>query len=377
MTNSENDLSKKQTPDKNIYEASDKYEDEISLIDYFIIFWKRKYLILTGSVLPTLMIGLTIFLLPNSYKITYIYNANLDEKSYKILLDKFYCAENLDKIITGLKQKGFEKYARRITGTQRIEDLKKCVNLEVSPSLGILLIITVKDNSQKDMRMIASVIRGDFEKVFPLYSVQEELISNIKTFKTQMADIEEGRFGLELELQKKKAVLEKLKSVQQSSAEGVSGNIILRFDDIGTTSAYLPLIYQVQAINSQIIRLEEDIRMNEKKFDYYKGLLGINEKILDEVRDNVSSYYTIREFYLFLNNIIKDYKDKKLVDYLDAYIKKIENKSIIPITKNPEIYPVTKGTVKKSGVVFMIAFMISTFSAFLLEGFEKSRTRIL
>jgi len=38
----------------------------------------------------------------------------------------------------------------------------------------------------------------------------------------------------------------------------------------------------------------------------------------------------------------------------------------LPISKEPQVYSVTKGTAKKSGIVFVIAFMIAVFVTFLL-----------
>jgi capsular polysaccharide biosynthesis protein len=382
---------------KEVRGEANTYEDEINLMDYFLVLWKRKWFISFASVLPALVVGVIIFLWPRDYKTTYLYDANLNEKEYRMLLDRFYCEENLGKIVAGLKEKGLEKYAQQITEVQRIEGLKKLVNLEVSPSFfgsastkiedlqkiqqarSTSLIMTIVGSPRKDMYTISSIMRDDFEKVVPIYSVQEELTSNIETFRTQMADIEGGRFLLGLELQKNKAILEKLKSVQQSGFERTSSNIILRFDAMGpNSSSTLPITYQIQAANSQIFHLEEDIRVDEEKFNYYKDLLSINEKILNEVKDKISSYYTIQEFRLFLDDVAKDYKDKKSVDYLDAYIKKIENKiaNIIPITKGPKVYPVAKGTVKKGGTVFVISLTISVFLAFLLEGLEKNRVRL-
>ncbi|MHC4632910.1 MAG: hypothetical protein ACYS9C_16815 [Planctomycetota bacterium] len=81
------------------------FEDEINLADYFSVLWKRKYLIVLGSVLPALVVGLVIFLGPRSYKVTYTYDIELDEKSYKMLLDRFYSAENLDRLTSKLREK--------------------------------------------------------------------------------------------------------------------------------------------------------------------------------------------------------------------------------------------------------------------------------
>jgi len=68
----------------------------------------------------------------------------------------------------------------------------------------------------------------------------------------------------------------------------------------------------------------------------------------------------------------------KKKDYLSSYIKKIENRisASKPVTENPEVYPVARGTAKKSGIVFVIAFMIAVFAVFLREGLEKNKAQI-
>ena len=64
--------------------------DEIDLMDYFVLLWRHKYLIITGSILPALVIGLVLFFCPRDYKLTYTYgNWELDDKSFEMFLDKF------------------------------------------------------------------------------------------------------------------------------------------------------------------------------------------------------------------------------------------------------------------------------------------------
>ncbi len=60
-----------------------------------------------------------------------------------------------------------------------------------------------------------------------------------------------------------------------------------------------------------------------------------------------------------------------------SYIKKIENRISVsaPVSKNPKIYSIAKGTIKKSAIVFAIASMLSVFAAFLLEGFKQNKMR--
>jgi len=74
---------------------------------------------------------------------------------------------------------------------------------------------------------------------------------------------------------------------------------------------------------------------------------------------------------------VKEVEKEELKDYLNSYIKRIENRiaASVPITENPGTYTISKGTAKKSAVVFAAALMISVFAAFLLEGLKKSQVQ--
>ncbi|MDD5134923.1 MAG: hypothetical protein PHP01_05885, partial [Phycisphaerae bacterium] len=120
---------------KGVQIDANQYEDEINLMDYFLVLWKRKWCILAASVLPALVVVLAMFLGARNYKISYTYNAELNEKAFKILEDKFYSMENLEKLIVKLQEAGFNKYAEKLAKARTAEDLKKFVYFEVSPSL--------------------------------------------------------------------------------------------------------------------------------------------------------------------------------------------------------------------------------------------------
>ena len=394
MTSSENDDLKE------VQREANTYEDEINLMDYFLVLWKRKWFIFLVSVLPALVVGLVIFLGPRDYKISYTYNVGLGEKAFKVLEDTFYSMENLEKLVEKLQTNDFNEYAKKIAEAGTGESLKEFVSFEISPSYfevivpskakdfeelqkiqqvkGTLLVMAIVGNPQKDMYTISSIMRDDFEKVIPVYSVKDGLTNNIEALKTNMAKIEEDRFGLGLELERKKATLEKLKNLKSGDSGNIQSNIILQFNNVDASSSYLPLAHQIQAVDSQIINLEESIKANEERYNYYKVLLNINEKLFDEVRNKTSLYYTIQEFHSFAANMVNDYKDEESIDYLSAYIKSIENKmaNTVPLMEKPKIYPIARGTVKRSGEVFVISLMISVLAAFFLEGLKKSKARV-
>jgi len=399
MTGSENGGSNKRGTGSNVQKKADIYEDEINLMDYFLVLWKRKWFIFLASVLPVLVVGLAQFLSPRDYKITYTYNMGLDETTFKVLEDQFYSTENLEKLIEKLQASGFNEYVKKVAGAGTYEALKELVSFEVLPSYfeaiepskvknldelekfqqarGTLLVMRVGAKSGENIREIASVCRKNFEQIIPLYSEKEELNKKIINLKENMAAIEEARYTLNLNLERKKSTLEKLKNSGSGSLDRLPSDIILQFNNVGGNSAYLPLPYQIQATETQMINLEEQIRANKEKHKYYADLLDLNDKLISYVKKVIPSYCTLEQFHSFLNNTLEMYKDQELLDYLNAYIKRIENKiaSAMPLVEKPKVYPIAKGTVKKSGIVFAVAFMLSVFTAFLLEGLKKSQLK--
>jgi len=179
MASLENDGSNKQATGNYVQKEANIYEDEINLIDYFLVLWKRKWFVFIASVLPPLVVGLAIFIGPRDYKIAYTYNMEMDEKGFKVLEDTFYSTENLEKLAEKLQASGFNEYAKRIAEVGTDEGLKWSVSFEISPSYfeviepskatdldelqkfqeatGSLLIMRVGAQSKENIREIASV----------------------------------------------------------------------------------------------------------------------------------------------------------------------------------------------------------------------------
>lgn len=390
-----------QLADEHVHDDSGVLGDEINLMDYFLVLWKRKWFIFLVSVLPTLAVGLVIFLGPRSYQIRYIYNVELDEKAFE---EKFYSTENIDKLIEQLQASDIKEHAKKITFTGTAEDLREIVSFEVLPSYvlpsyfdaiqpskagnmaeleeiqqarGTLLVMHMQAQSKECLRGIALVCRNNFEQVMPLYSVREGLNEKIIDVKEGMAVIEEEKYKLSLQLERKKISLDRLKNSGSEGVSEVPNGIVLQFNNIEENSAYLPLSYQVQATKTQIINLEEQIKASKDSYDYYADLLKLNEKLLSHIEKLMSAYYTLGQFNAFLTNTVADYKkdEQQLQDYLKAYIKRIENKmaNAKPLVEKPKVYSVAKGIAKKSVIVFLAAMMLSVFVSFLLEGLKKRK----
>jgi hypothetical protein len=203
-------------------------EDEINLMDYFTVLWKRKIFIFLATVLPTLIVGITLFCLPKDYSISYLYKKGLDEKSFRVLEDTFYSTENIEKLAGNLQKKGLEQYAQKLTQAKTLDALKEAVSFDISPSyfeiikpagaknveelqkmqeiMGTLLVMCVKGKANENLRESASVCRENFEQSIPLYSEREGLNDKIISLKGKIAAIEEGRYLLDLRLERIRAL---------------------------------------------------------------------------------------------------------------------------------------------------------------------------
>ncbi len=433
MENLQDGSSNKQAPDNNVQQEANIYEDEINLIDYCIVLWKWKWLILVSSILPTLVVGLTLFYSPRDYKVTYVYdlrsdlrsdlrndlrndlrsdlrndlrsdlrddisNWNLTEKNYHVLISRFYSEENLTKITNKLRENSLNEYAvllgsgnspEALGGLLKIEpvpsyiDLSK-INLAEAGQLDSLrnlkaqlLKMTITGKPKEDLPKISSVIRDNFENIMHVYTVKDQLNAAARGLRAKIAAIEENRADLELVLKTNKAVLAKLKNIKTKTSDKRESNIALQFDISGKTE-YLPIEYQIQAAESKTIQLEEQIVADEETYNRYKDLLALNKKLLAELKNKMSSYYTSQQFQSFLTALVNSYESKALKDYLNSYIKRIENRisASVPVSENPKISSIAKGTVKKIAIVFAIALMLSMFAAFLLEGLKKSQAQL-
>lgn len=400
MTNTGNESENKPVTANDVGEESRVYEDEINLMDYFLVLWKHKWFILVCSVLPALIVWVCIYLSPSNYVSTYTYDVrdwNLNEKNYNIMLSRFYSEENLNKLADKMQKSGLDAYAEQVRGY--VAGSQGFVEFEADPAFFDLSKLNVTDQTQLqeilnaqasllnmtitgkpkgDMQKISSVIRDNIENVIPLYTIQDQLAAAVRSYKKSQSGIESGRFTSKLTLKQNRDVLVGLKNIEPRPVDNAESNITLRYD-IESQSQYLPLSYQVQAVESKVVGQEQQIVTTEAKYNYYTDLVSLNERFLAGLSDKISGDYSISQFRSFLVSLSNDIEKKELKDYLSSYIINIENRMSAsgPVTQRPEVSGIARGTLKKSVIVLMVASMLSVFAAFILEALKKSGSDFL
>lgn len=374
---------------------------ETPLSQLLRLLWRRRLLIVAGSLVPALAAVAILSLLPRKYTATSVYEHLVRESEYNVLMRRFHSLENLAKIAGQLRDKGLASSAQELLDCRTEDALGKMIRLTASPAYprrlpttdpatsekisavqAQLLSIQITGRSPKDVESIIAVVTDNFEHVLPVYAIRNDLKDLVRRYKTMAADIEDNRFNLDMELQREQARLEKLKALEapasgSGQATTEQDQLVLQFTDVRNTREYLPLPYQVRAVASKIIDLQETIRGNEDKYAYCIGVLELTEKLLSRVEQSILTYYTTQQFLSFAGEQLPACTDKAQSDYLKSYMRRTENLVFASARAgvSPVIYPVSKHLAGTGVVVFIASLMVAIFAAVVLESSRGPSSR--
>lgn len=367
---------------------------DTAMTQFLFLLWRWKLLIGGGSVLAALLVALLLRFWPPTYTATFVYEHPMTESEYNVLLRRFYSSENLARIGQQLRDKGLTRCAEELLDCETESSLEKLIRFTATPTYpkrlqttdpatseqisGLqaqLLSIGITGRSRPDVQAFADIVTGNFEQVLPMYTVRKDLKESIRRFKTMAADIEDNRFTLTIELQQEQSRLEKLKALDGPASDIGQDRVVLQFNDVLGSSEFLPLSYQIRAVQAKIIDLQETINTNKDRYNFCVSLLRLNDKLLAEVEGNILTHYTVQQFLDFLGRQLLANKEEMLSDYLKSYIRKTEN--LVPAGtragENPVIYPAPKYAIRRGGLALIMSLMLTTFVAVLLEYRHEGR----
>lgn len=369
-------------------------EDEVAILDYFVLVWRHRWLVLLCSVIPTVIAGAIILLAGSSYKVTYTYsNPDFDEEDYKIFLSCFYSAPNIKKLREAFVQEGIREGTGFIesinSGSHKVkvhfdvwpeyEELAEAMvaspdATQVVPQKARLLLLSVTGNQDDDLIGAARAVRRNVEDLIPLLGAERMLKGATREFRTKALQIERGRYLLERSLESSRNVLARLKGIEPVDSRGDMKGVALQFD-IGGGSEYLPVEYHVQATEVKIAQMEENLVQTQKTYEYYRELMALHAKIFAEIEDKKNTGYGVRDLCSFLSACLNDADKTEVKAYVSSLIKTVENETSLsmPVTENPATEEVSKQLKQKTSVVFMTCLFLSVFAAFLVEGVQRRR----
>jgi len=401
---------------------------EPGILRYLRLLWEHRWLILGGSLLPALLVGVILSLWPRRYAATFVYERPLAESEYNVLQRRFYSQENLDKIAVRLQEQGLTNYVQKLEQVRTQQSFERLIRFEVAPMYprrlqttdpctsekisafkARLLSIKVVGDSEEEVAGVSAVVTGNFESILPLYDVRNHLRESLQRLRDDAAKIEVDRFTFSLGLQKEKAKLEKLKALQEAPGEAASGNVTLQFNVETTPSlpfprvravtprtgdlqellgnnaekysfyGFLPLSYQIRAVQSKIIDVQETLTNDTEKYNFYLQVLDLDNRLLAKIEESLLTYYTAQQYLGFLGEQLLACKDQAVADHLKSYIRKTEN--LVQVNtragEKPVVYPMPKGVVKNSALTFILLLMVAMFVSVLLEHQHERRRKTM
>jgi hypothetical protein len=358
------------------------------------LLWKWKLLVVAVPVLAAVAVALLLYVWPLRYTALLVYERRLSEQEYSVLLRRFYSRENLDRIIRHLDESGLAPYAHRLDLAQTQESFERLIRFDVAPMYpkrlqttdpatseqisafqARLLSIRVVGRSAQEVSGASAVVTDNLETTLPLYDIRNDLKESIRKFKTQAAEIENSRFTLTLDLEKEQAKQEKLKSLG-ALPERADDGVVLQFTDVAKSREFLPLSYQIRAVESRIIDLQATLASDAEKYKYYLQVLSLNDKLLARVEEGLLADYTVPQFLGFLGEQLLACQDEAVADYLKSYIRRTENLAQVNTRagEKPIVYPLAKYIVKNSVLTLVVFLMAAAFVAVLLE-YRDARRR--
>jgi len=363
---------------------------------YLCLLWRRKVLIAGTALLPALLLALLLSLWPRKYTATFVYERPLSESHHNVLLRRFYSRENLDKIVRQLREQDLGDYARRFEEARTEKSLEKLIRFEVSPEypkrlqttdpatseqIGAfqarLLSVRITGDSEEQVLKAAAVLTANLENVLPLYDVRVDLKGSIQQYRILAAQIEDTRFSLMLDLQREQAKLEKLKGVEAATPEAPQGNIVLQFNDVLNSREFLPLSYQIRAVQARIIDLQEQLSSDAEKYRLHLQILELNDRLLRKVEESLLTDFTLPQFVAFLREQLPACEDQALSDYLKSYLRKTENLILVNTRagERPVVYPVPRNIAGNSVLALVGFLMVGAFLAVVFE-YRQQRRRV-
>jgi len=158
----------------------------------------------------------------------------------------------------------------------------------------------------------------------------------------------------------------------------VDAGVLLQFTDVDNSRHFLPLSYQVRAVQANIIDLQETLANDERLYAYILQILDVAQELLDTVERRLLTYYTVDEFFDLVDEKLSACEDAAVEDFLRAYKRKTENLVLVNTRagESPVVYRVSKHIVNRAALAFVVSLMVAAFVAVLLEYRREKSTSV-
>ncbi len=397
-------------------------DEEIELMDYLVVLWKRKWLIIAGTLACAIVAGIVALSMTNVFRVSTLISVGRTETGF---------VEEESLLLESINSIPFrEKIAQKLSLT--LEDMREDRFFQISPSKDgdILLLKIIRDTADPDraIKILGvvneEIIKNHHERIQKDRKTLQDLIA-INESKIRITEVQIE--ALQNELQERITLDQDRIKDTESEIETLKKEIS---DKIIINEKWIDIkIEKQKALENQLAEIEEEIKtlkeirnsIIERKLEeidvvgmvaYFNDLqarfnsaYSTRSQIIDQIPSQIQSYYsnivaleaslanlgglplriksyqehiaTLKARLIDLNGLpfeIESYKE----DIIDVQIKlnQVQETEIInpPHSSGSHIAPSRRNIVAVAGALGLLVFV---FLVFFLEYIEKYRGRKL
>ena len=361
--------------------------------------WQKKWTLLGATLLPSLLVGTVIFLSPRNYRSQLDYAITLDSVTFKKISDRFYSGENLMRLTEQLQEQGAVIVAKRLEKVETEDQLRKILDMSLTPAYvdfknkqnmrltldriwadnvakleelkAHFVTIELGNGPEREIRILAQLVRQNFERELPLYGIADQLRREIHKINEILAQIERNRAPTLQNLEQSKQTLQRLRALPGQKGQRPDGyEVNISFKNLDQEGRFLPLPLQIQAFESEVVRVTEILAADQIRFTYHAKLQDLARRCLDELREKLAMHYQVDQFRGFLEQLKDQSEAREEQDFLNALLRDLDNFDMDyhPLTHRLQIIPTAKGTVKITAFCFSL-LVVAAFFTMALKGF--------
>ena len=347
------------------------YEDEIELMDYLLVIWKWKYVIITGT-LAFVFAAATISVItlkqqPTMYRTSIVLKLGIlkiDEKGDKVFIDT---RENIKALIENdLKLKVLEQI-NNLNDSKLSNALDFKVDIpNGSDNINISFESASKDEGITKLNYLIKALLSEFN--YKISHIQKEIDEQIEQKKYKFDEL----------LFKEKIIKSKIVKYQQDISD-IEANIKFLQDnkDISQNKEYM--IAKLSLENDYRNTFQRYFVLNEKaKINLFElqrkiSLVANELKDLEKTKNNLKiDPFLHTNLYEIQKNTIKFTKDIKILD------KEKRNIQIIQVIQPPMITELPKSNKISHNLILssVVGFFSMLFLSLFLEYFNNYKKRV-
>ena len=354
--------------------------DEIDLIEFLMVLWKRKIFIILFTLIFTFIIALFLyFFIPKSYECkTSFNNIEMSTGEYISLKNFFFSYKTKMQIVSNLPSRlkkeveqkmNFLENTFEIKSYPDLKDIKKSKD-ETQSDITNLYVI-VKSEKFDDLELLNNITKNIILKNIILNSAKLFISNRISELQKLVYVLSEKEYMVSKVIPIEELKLKELKKLQNSNSPIIneSNYATLQFN-LEDKLQYLPIQNQITMLESSILDSKSDISLFKLRINWYNETIDELYKLSEIIKNErvPSTEGLLQIFRDMINHCKSAYAKSTLSDFYSLLFTdnlRYTNNSITSLTL------ISRKIALKAAIVFVVLLVISVAYVLLSEAVKR------